>query len=74
MASDSDEVGTNKIRRRTKSVTRAEEITTKNQKQRRLQPDKPYVFSIRKPFISYWFYIDDKLNAAARFMFGKMCW
>lgn len=27
--------------RRTKSVTRAEEITTKEQKQRRQQPDKP---------------------------------
>lgn len=71
MASDSDEIGTNKIRRRTKSVTRAEEITTKNQKQRRSQPDKPYVF---EPFIAYWFYIDDKINTAERFMFERMCW
>lgn len=44
MASDPDEIETNKIHRRTKSVTRAEEITTKNQKQRQSQPDKPYVF------------------------------
>lgn len=29
--------------RRTKSVTRAEEITTKEQKQRKSQPDKPWV-------------------------------
>lgn len=50
MASHSNEIGTNKIHRRTKSVTRAEEITTKNQKQRQSQPDKPYVF---EPFISY---------------------
>lgn len=37
--SESDE---NKLRyRRTQSVTRAEEITTKEEKQRRVQPDKP---------------------------------
>jgi diacylglycerol O-acyltransferase 1 len=36
---DSEE---NKLRlRRTQSVTRAEEITTKEQKQRNSQPDKP---------------------------------
>lgn len=29
------------MRRRTSSVTRAEEISTKEQKQRRSQPDKP---------------------------------
>lgn len=31
------------VRRRTRSVTRAEEISIKQQKQRRSQPDKPYV-------------------------------
>lgn len=47
MTSDTEDTGTSKIRRRTKSVTRAEEISTKQQKQRRSQPDKPYVFTIR---------------------------
>lgn len=42
MASDTEDIGANKIRRRTRSVTRAEEISTKQQKQRRSQPDKPY--------------------------------
>lgn len=30
-----------KVHRRARSVTRAEEITTRHQKQRRSQPDKP---------------------------------
>lgn len=47
MTSDSEENGKNgkngksTVRRRTRSVTRAEEITTKHQKQRKQQPDKP---------------------------------
>lgn len=40
MASDTED-NTNTLRRRTLSVTRAEEISTKEQKQRRSQPDKP---------------------------------
>lgn len=67
MTSDSDEIGTNQIRRRTKSVTRAEEITTKHQKQRRLQPDKPYVFERIPQFFI------DLISTAVRFGFGKMC-
>lgn len=40
MTSDTEsEVPT--VRRRTRSVTRAEEITTKHKKQRSSQPDKP---------------------------------
>lgn len=39
---DTDEKnGKEKVHRRTRSVTRAEEITTKHQKQRKDQPDKP---------------------------------
>lgn len=39
MTTETDE---NRLRyRRTQSVTRAEEITNKEQKQRKLQPDKP---------------------------------
>lgn len=42
MTTDTEDAGNdNKIRRRTRSVTRAEEIATKQQKQRRSQPDKP---------------------------------
>lgn len=41
MTSDTEENGKTKERRRTRSQTRAEEITTKHQKQRRSQPDKP---------------------------------
>lgn len=43
MTSDTEDVMNDKIRRRTRSVTRAEEICIKHQKQRRSQPDKPYV-------------------------------
>lgn len=39
---DKEDAGTDKVRRRrTRSVTRAEEISTKQQRQRRSQPDKP---------------------------------
>lgn len=42
MVSDHEYNGSDKnIRRRTRSVTRAEEISTKQQRQRRSQPDKP---------------------------------
>lgn len=41
MTSDTDDNGKDKIRRRTRSSTRAEEITTRHQKQRSSQPDKP---------------------------------
>lgn len=42
MGSGNSEEDSNKIRyRRTQSVTRAEEITTQEQKQRKSQPDKP---------------------------------
>lgn len=37
--------GNNKIRRRTKSVTRAEEIKTIEARLRKSQPDKPLVFA-----------------------------
>lgn len=35
------DIGKLRMRRRTSSVTRAEEISTKQLKQRRSQPDKP---------------------------------
>lgn len=39
---ETEEPKENSLRyRRTKSVTRAEEITTKEEKQRKSQPDKP---------------------------------
>lgn len=41
MVSDIEDNGSDKVRRRTRSVTRAEEISTKQQRQRRSQPDKP---------------------------------
>lgn len=41
MVSDHEDNGSDKVRRRTRSVTRAEEISTKQQRQRRSQPDKP---------------------------------
>lgn len=41
MTSDTEDFGNDKVRRRTRSVTRAEEISSKHQKQRRSQPDKP---------------------------------
>lgn len=41
MTSDTDDNGKDRVRRRTRSSTRAEEITTSHQKQRRSQPDKP---------------------------------
>lgn len=41
MPSDTEETGSETVRRRTRSVTRAEEISTKQQRQRRSQPDKP---------------------------------
>lgn len=41
MTSDAEELGGDKVRRRTRSVTRAEEISNKHQRQRRSQPDKP---------------------------------
>ena len=41
MGSDAEDKKDNKVRRRTKSQTRAEEISTKRQKQRREQTDKP---------------------------------
>lgn len=39
--SDTEDVTNDKVRRRTRSSTRAEEISIKQQKQRRSQPDKP---------------------------------
>lgn len=39
--SDAEDAVNDKVRRRTRSSTRAEEISTKQQKQRRSQPDKP---------------------------------
>lgn len=41
MVTDTEDNGSDKVRRRTRSVTRAEEISTKQQRQRRSQPDKP---------------------------------
>lgn len=41
MTSDTEDLGNDRVRRRTRSVTRAEEISTKQQKQRRSQHDKP---------------------------------
>lgn len=41
MSSYNEGKKTDTIRRRTRSVTRAEEISTNQQKQRRSQPDKP---------------------------------
>lgn len=41
MLSDAEDTGSEKVRRRTRSVTRAEEISTKQQRQRKSQPDKP---------------------------------
>lgn len=41
MTSDAEENGKTTTKRRTRSQTRAEEITTRHQKQRRSQPDKP---------------------------------
>lgn len=38
---NTEDAGADKVRRRTRSVTRAEEISTKQQRQRRSQPDKP---------------------------------
>lgn len=48
--------------RRTKSVTRAEEITTKEQKQRKSQPDKPYVFFVYVGFLEHSLHIALQLN------------
>lgn len=41
MTSDTDKSYDDKVKRRTRSSTRAEEISIKQQKQRRSQPDKP---------------------------------